>query len=105
MSSAETLTAGERPVDRTRLAAICERYGVAELYVFGSTVRGTSTPASDVDVLYVLTPEARLGFALNDLEDELSALFGRPVDLVSKRSLHPRLRDHVLAEARRLHAS
>lgn len=94
---------GSLAVDRARLAEICSRYGIAELYVFGSTVRGEDTPASDVDLLYVLAPSTRLGFALTDLEDELGDLFGRPVDLVSKRSLHPAIRDDVLAEARRLH--
>jgi len=92
-------------VDRAKLAEICSRYGVAELYVFGSTARGEDTAASDVDLLYVLAPGSRLGFALSDLEDELSELFGRPVDLVSMRSLHPAIRADVLAEARRLHAA
>jgi predicted nucleotidyltransferase len=46
-----------------------------------------------------------LGFAINRLEDELSELFGRRVDLVSKRSLHRLLRERVLAEARTIYAA
>jgi predicted nucleotidyltransferase len=56
-------------------------------------------------VLYVLAPGAKLGFDINRLEDELSKLFGRPVDLVAKKVLHRFLRDDVTAEARTLYAA
>lgn len=92
-------------VDGTRLAELCRRYGVAELAVFGSVARGEATDESDVDLLYVLEPGSQLGFGINDLEDELAALFGRPVDLVSKRTLHRLLRDQVLSDARTLYAA
>ena len=49
-------------VDRDRLAAVCRRYGIANLSVFGSVARGTSTPSSDLDLLYELVPRpARVG--------------------------------------------
>ncbi len=105
MSSPAASTRPDLPVDRERLGEICARDGVAELYVFGSTARGEATESSDVDLLYVLTPGASLGFAIDDREDELSRTFTRRVDLVSKRALHPLLRDAVLTEARPLHAS
>ena len=41
-------------VDEARLAAVCARYGVARLMIFGSVARGTAEPSSDVDVLYEL---------------------------------------------------
>lgn len=50
-------------VDPERLAEVCERYGVEELAVFGSVARGEASADSDVDLLYVLAPGARLGFA------------------------------------------
>ncbi len=56
-------------------------------------------------MLYVLAPEARLGFSVNRLEDELATVFDRPVDLVSKRALHPLLRDQVLRDAQVLYAA
>lgn len=102
VASSEPTSAGKLAVDRARLAEICSHYRIAELYVFGSTARGEDAPTSDIDLLYVLAPGTRLGFALMDLEDELSELLGRPVDLVSKQSLHPAIRDDVLAEARRI---
>ena len=92
-------------VDEARLAAVCARYGVARLMILGSVARGTAEPSSDVDVLYELQPGRRLGWEVEDLSDELSELFGRPVDLVSRAALHERLRAAVLAEAQPLYAA
>jgi hypothetical protein len=92
-------------VDVSRLVEVCERYGVVELSLFGSVAQGTATASSDIDLLYVMAPGRSLGFAINRLEDELTNLFGRRVDLVSKRSLHRLLRDRVLAEAQTLYAA
>jgi predicted nucleotidyltransferase len=91
--------------DLDRIAEICQRYGVARLEAFGSVGRGEERPDSDVDVLYELAPGARLGWEIEHLADELSAVLGRPVDLVSRRALHERLRDAVLAEAKLLYAA
>jgi predicted nucleotidyltransferase len=92
-------------VDEARLADVCARYGIARLPVFGSVARGTATPDSDIDVLYELEPGRRLGWETEQLADELAALFGRPVDLVSPAALHRRLKDKVLSEARTLYAA
>jgi len=92
-------------VDREALAEVCRRYGVAELAVFGSVARGESTSASDIDITYVLAPGRRLGWEIEDLSDELSTLFGRRVDLVSRRALHPRVSDRVVAESRVLYVA
>jgi predicted nucleotidyltransferase len=92
-------------VDEARLAAVCARYGVARLMIFGSVARGTAEPSSDVDVLYELQPGRRLRWEIEDLSDELSELFRRPVDLVSRAAVHERLRAAVLAEAQPLYAA
>jgi predicted nucleotidyltransferase len=92
-------------VDEGRLAAICDKYGIAELRIFGSRSRGTARPDSDIDVLYTLRPGRRLGWEIEQLADELTDLFGHPVDLVSLRALHPLLRPSVLAEARPVYAA
>lgn len=92
-------------VDPERLRDVCERYGVASLEVFGSVARNENREDSDIDLLYVLKPTARLGFRLFDLEDELAALFGRPVDLVARSAINEYIREQVLAEARSLYAA
>jgi uncharacterized protein len=92
-------------VDVDRLREVCERYGIARLDVFGSTSRGDAGVDSDVDLLYSLEPQARLGWRIEDLARELSAVLGRPVDLVSRRALNARIRDKVLAEAQSLYAA
>lgn len=89
-------------VDGARLDEVCRRYGVVELSVFGSVARGEARPDSDVDLLYVLAPGSHLGFSINRLEDELSEVFGRRVDLVSKTAVHQSMRAAVLSDARRL---
>jgi uncharacterized protein len=94
-----------RVVDAARLAEICDAYGIAELVLFGSAASGAAGPASDVDLLYTLRPGRRLGWEIEDLADDLAELFGRPVDLVSRRALHAQLRDRVLAEACPLYAA
>ena len=105
VSTAEIIELDGHAVDKARLAELCERYGVVELAVFGSVARGESSSESDIDLLYELTPGARLGFDLFDLEDGLVELLGRPVDLVSKGSVHRLMRDRVLADARTLYAA
>lgn len=92
-------------IDEQRLSEICDRYGIAELKIFGSQARGTAGPGSDIDVLYALRPGRRLGWEIEELTDELAELFGRRVDLVSLRALHPMLRPAVMAEARPVYAA
>jgi predicted nucleotidyltransferase len=92
-------------IDDAALAAVCDRYGIAELKVFGSRARGTAGPGSDIDVLYSLLPGRKLGWEIEQLADELGGLLGHHVDLVSLRALHPRLKPAVLAEARLLYAA
>ena len=92
-------------VDDATLAAVCGKYGIAELKVFGSRARGTASPGSDIDVLYTLRPGRKLGWEIEQLADELANLLGHDVDLVSLRSLHPRIKPAVLAEARPLYAA
>ena len=86
-------------VDRLRLDALCRRFGIARLDVFGSVARGEDGPGSDVDLLYELAQGRALGWEIEDLSQDLADLFGRPVDLVSRKALPPLIRDQVLADA------
>ena len=77
---------------------LVERYGVTELGVFGSVVRGVVDPDSDVDVLVAFdgpATSARYFGVMFYLDD----LLGRPVDLVTVKALREELRPHVEREA------
>ena len=65
-------------IDERRLDAVGERYGIAALEVFGSSARGTARPDSDIDIMYTMKPGRWLGWEIEDLADELSALTRRP---------------------------
>jgi predicted nucleotidyltransferase len=88
-----------------RLAELCQKYGIAELSVFGSIARGDERPESDVDLLYARLPGNDLGMSYFALQEDLEKLFGRPVDLVPKDGLHQAIRDRVLNDAQVLYAA
>lgn len=74
--------------------------GAERLSVFGSVARDEAGDDSDVDILVELTPGAHIGmFEFLALQETLSELLGRDVDLATLASLHPRLRDVILREA------
>jgi hypothetical protein len=92
------------PMDTIR--AICERYQVRELSVFGSALRNDFLPDSDVDILVECEPEAKVTLiTMSRMQRELSAIIGRPVDLVPKDGLKPLIRDEVLSGAEVLYAA
>ncbi len=97
-----------RPLEipRDALGALCRRYGVRELRLFGSAARGELGPESDVDLLVSFDANAAVGFfALARLQRELGALLGRDVDLVPEAGLKPLVRSEVVAQARVLYAA
>jgi hypothetical protein len=87
------------------VAAICSRYRIRELAVFGSAARGDMRPGSDVDILVEFEPGTHPGLGFFQLEEELSELFGRHVDLSGKSLLKPLVRPSVLREAVVLYAA
>lgn len=75
-------------IDAEVVAAFCRRWRVAELGVFGSVLRDDFRPDSDVDVLIQPQASAHLTmFDLVEMKAELEAIFGRPVDLGTRRSV------------------
>src|SRR5205085_2041362 len=85
---------------------ICLRYDVIELALFGSVLRKDFRNDSDIDVLVEFKPDAQVGFlALLQMQRELATIFRRPVDLVSKAGLKPRIRQEVLSTMKVLYAS
>ena len=75
-------------ISKTKLADFCRRWKIAELELFGSVVREDFKPGSDVDMLVTFAPEAE--WSLLDhvlMEEELSQIFGRKVDLITRRAV------------------
>ena len=69
------------------LAALCRKWQVRELSLFGSVLRDDFGPHSDVDVLVSFEPGRAPGFAFVTMHDELAALLGRPVDILERRGV------------------
>ncbi len=93
-------------VDDGAVAAVCARFHVGELWVFGSTARGDFRPNSDIDVLVEFEVGARVSLLdLADLQFELTGLFGVPVDVATRSALRPAIRARVLSEAQRVYAA
>lgn len=89
------------------LASFCQKWKVRELALFGSVLRDDFGPNSDIDVLVELMPNHGLSlFDWVDMIDELKVIFGRSVDLVSKRGLrNPFLRHEILSTREVIHAA
>ncbi len=67
--------------------------------LFGYVLRGDFDTESDVDVLVVFEPGAKTGLACFDMQEELSRIIGRKVDLNTPGFLSPHFREQVLQEA------
>lgn len=91
-----------------QIVALCRRYGVERLEVFGSAADGRFDPArSDFDVIARMAPDPKASLARRYLGfiDAIEALLGRPVDVLSDGPIeNPYLRHAVNAPRRTLHA-
>ena len=73
---------------REEIAAFCERWQVTQLAIFGSALREDFGHDSDVDLLVSFEDGARHTlFDIVRMEEELKAIFGRKVDLISRRGI------------------
>ena len=75
-------------IPKDKIADFCQKWKIVELCLFGSVLRDDFRPDSDIDILVTFAPDAE--WSLLDhmaMEEELSAIFGRKVDLVSRRAI------------------
>ncbi len=88
-------------VSEADLAPICRRHRIRKLSLFGSRLKGTARPDSDVDLLVEFEPDATTTlFDMARIEIELSALMdGRRVDLRTAGDLSRHFRDEVVRTA------
>lgn len=75
-------------LDMERIARFCRKWEIVELALFGSALRDDFGPESDVDVLVSFSQDSKVSlFDLVDMEEELTALVGRKVDLVCREGI------------------
>jgi predicted nucleotidyltransferase len=87
------------------IAAFCRRNRIRKLSLFGSILRDDFGPESDIDVLVEFEEGATPGLAYFSMQDELSELLGRKVDLVTPKGLSKYIRDDVIASADPVYAA
>jgi hypothetical protein len=90
-------------VPHERIADFCRHHHIRRLAFFGSVLRDDFRPESDVDVLVEFEPGKTPGLAFFRMQDELSEILGRTVDLKTPNELSKYFRDDVLAEAEELY--
>jgi hypothetical protein len=96
------------PIDLHAVSRFCEKWRIRELSLFGSVLRPEEfREDSDVDVMIAFSDEARWTlFDFVEMQDELTEMFGRKVDLLSKRALkNPYRREAILSSAQVLYAA
>jgi uncharacterized protein len=71
-----------------KIEQICQQWQIEELALFGSVLGEDFNPNSDIDVLVSFAESAKITFFdLDTIEQQLSKLFNRPVDVVTKRAI------------------
>ncbi len=92
------------------IAAFCQKWRIVEFALFGSVLRDDFGPDSDIDALVRFTPDTHYSlFTYAGMENELSDLLGRPVDLIDRAGLehgpNARLRQEILDTVEVLYAA
>lgn len=97
-SAVRTPTLDDLRRQRRLIMRLAELAHVEGVRVTGSVARGTATPDSDIDLIVDPLPGASL-FDLAHFADDLEQLLGRPVDVLSARTLDPNVDAPLLADA------
>lgn len=94
----KTLTEIEQ-ILQAQKSYLAETYGLSEIGLFGSYVRGQQRPDSDVDILIELDRPPKIGLiGLIELQEHLGDLLGAPADVVIKSNLRKRIGERILRE-------
>jgi len=90
---------GNIRLPRDKIAEFCKRNRIRKLSLFGSALRGELREDSDIDLLVEFEPGHVPGLAFFAMQNELSEILGRKVDLNTPQFLSRYFRQQVLAEA------
>ena len=92
-------------LDNPTVAQICAARGIRRLALFGSRLKGTHRPDSDIDLLVEFEPGRVPGLlALSAIEIQLGEVLGQKVDLRTAQDLSRHFRDEVLRSAQTIYA-
>ncbi len=97
-------------VSDEQIAVFCRQWKIQRLAVFGSAASGKLRPDSDIDLLVTFLPDSKWSmFDHYKMEEELTHLFGREVDLVNikaaEENTNPICRREILKSARQIYAA
>ncbi len=97
-------------ITERQLMNFIKKWKITELSLFGSVLRDDFGPKSDVDVMVSWTEDAHWTlFDMGHMRDELVAVFGREVDLLTRRAVersrNPYRRESILSESRVIYVS
>jgi uncharacterized protein len=86
-------------LSQEEIKQFCQRYSIRKLSLFGSVLRDDFTRESDVDILVEFESGKTPGLAIVTMQDELSNIINRQIDLRTAADLSRYFREQVLAEA------
>lgn len=86
---------------KEEIIQIANSHGAYNIRIFGSVARNEATDTSDIDLIVDIGENLSFFFP-GGLVLELEKLLGKKVDIVTEKSLKPRIRDNVLKEAKAL---
>jgi len=92
-------------IPKARIASFCKKHHIRRLALFGSVLRPDFSPKSDIDVLVEFDPDHIPGLKFFAMQDELSKIFGRKVDLNTPGFLSKYFRESVQKEAKNVYFS
>ena len=87
-----------RKILRNHKSDFEEKYFVEKFLLFGSYAKNQQTPDSDIDLLVSFTRPVDM-FDFMDLQDYLSQLFNKKIDLGTANSLKKFIKDKIMKEA------
>jgi uncharacterized protein len=82
------------------VANFCEKYYIARLWLFGSVLRDDFRDDSDIDVLVEFDPAHIPGWNIVSMQDELSSILGREVEVSMPDALSKHIKPHIMQSAR-----
>lgn len=92
-------------IEREAIASLCQQYHICKLSLFGSVLRNDFRSDSDVDILVEFESGHTPGFEFIDIQDKLSEIVGRQVDLNTPKSLSRYFREKVMTGAKVIYPS